>query len=107
VQEIKTINELNSFLSSYNFALIHFWAEWNGSDYIMKKNLAGIENEFNEKVYFGLIDVDNDNFAEFLRQIPIVNVPTLIYYKDKNIEKVDIGLKNPDELRQNLSQYFN
>lgn len=95
--EIQTIEDFNSKKDSKSVVIVHFWAEWNATDYLMKKILMELEASFAENVTFASIDVDSKNLFELSGSIPVVNVPTLLFLKDSNSISVDIGL-NPREL---------
>lgn len=89
--QIETAEDFNNISKSKFIVLFHFWAEWNGTDYLMKKVLDELSKEFNNQAVFASIDVDSVNLYELCRSIPIVNVPTLIYFKNGSQVSVDVG----------------
>ena len=110
--EIKSIEGFREISQLKNVVLFHFWAEWNGTDYLMKKLLAELEQELAKKVTFASVDVDNEKMYDFFRNIPIVNVPTLIYYKNRDKISIDIGFdtkqltKEKEKISQKLKSLF-
>lgn len=98
-EEIQTIEGFESTKNSKSVVIVHFWAEWNATDFSMKKILKELESSFSENVTFVSINVDNENLFALCRNIPVVNVPTLLFIKDSKSISVDIGL-NPKELEK-------
>lgn len=102
-QEVKSFEDFEKLSKSNSFILFHFWADWNGSDFLMKNILQELKDEFDEKIVFSTVDISDDanekSLTELCRTIPILNVPTLVFVKNGEIVSVDVGL-NTKELKE-------
>lgn len=94
----------SAFVASHRFALIHFWAPWNGHDTVMKNIL---ESEVTNEVHgiaFGRLNTDLPEHFELLRKCEVVALPLLgLFRNGKLIEKV-VGLASAQTIIQKLSE---
>ncbi len=105
--EIQTIEDFEYLTQSKELVVIHFWAEWNGYDKLLKEILNGLAVEFEEKVKFCSLDVDQQQFIGFLRSLPLPNIPALAYYKDGNKIALEIGLRKKKYIQNKIENYLN
>ena len=91
------------FVHVHKFAVVHFWAAWNGYDIQMRRLIESqIPNEISEQVSFGTLAVDSIEHHEICRQHNILNLPFLAFYhKGLLIHKVT-GLPESNVLIQQL-----
>ncbi|MFC1726223.1 thioredoxin [candidate division KSB1 bacterium] len=67
--------------------LIDFWAEWCGPCKMIAPSIKEIATEFKGKVKVGKLDVDSNQ--ETTAKYRILNIPTLLYFKEgKVIEQI-------------------
>lgn len=95
IQEIKTVAEFKAVSNLSGVRVIHFWAEWNGTDVLMKQILCEVEDEIKD-VEFYSIDVDVKSLSEICRSIPILNVPILLYLKNGERKFIDVGFNGKE-----------
>lgn len=104
IQELKTSEEFKFFTKNNPFVIIHFWAEWNATDYLTKNIFQKLDSELNNQILFGLIDVDNEIFLNLCKEIPILNVPTIIYFKNGETIAIEIGLKTKEYFQEKINK---
>lgn len=78
------------FVRSNKFALIHFWASWNGYDTELGKFLALELTD--EPVAFGTFSVDPAEHHEVCRQHRILSLPFLEFYQDGSLANTATGI---------------
>ena len=79
----------DSFIKENKHVVIDFSAEWCGPCKMFEPIFKEVSSEFEGKVAFLKIDVDeHQNIAA---KYNIRSIPTLISLKDGNVEKVTIG----------------
>jgi thioredoxin 1 len=67
--------------------LIDFWAEWCGPCKMIAPSIVEIASEFKGKVKVGKLDVDSNQ--ETTAKFRILNIPTLLFFKEgKVIEQI-------------------
>ena len=78
-----TDSSFADFVSANKFAVIHFWAIWNGYDVTMKDILERqIPAELCDLIAFARLDVDRGENPRICQQIKLRNVPSLALYRD-------------------------
>lgn len=106
-KEIKSIEDFEGNTRFRGLTVIHFWAEWNAYDITVGKILSELEPEFKDKVNFCSVDVDQEHLIEFLRELPIINVPTLGYYKNGKKISLEIGLSKKEDFKEKIATLLN
>ena len=93
---IKYLEKENDFQKEINKdkILVDFYAEWCGPC----KKAAEILIELEKKESIDILKVNVDEFPEIAREYKIESIPTLILFKNTNIEKKEIGFRNVEEL---------
>ena len=90
------------FVRSHEFALIHFWATWNGYDAQMRKLLdEQVPNDPEPRVAVGTLDTGPQEHWEICRQHK-VHVPFLALYRDGSLIRTSTGLAAGEPLIQDL-----
>lgn len=100
--ELKTVEAYEELTTKNPAAVVHFGARWNSFDRTMLRTLVELEPEFSGKVKFGFIDIDENATIEVLRQIDLVNVPTLAYFKNGENVLTRTGMRPMDDIRQQI-----
>ena len=81
-------------MQAHKFALVHFWATWNGHDAQMKTFLEmEIPAELRELFAIGSMEVDPPGHHEICRQHNILNIPFLAFYRDGSLIGTLTGLQ--------------
>ncbi len=102
ITEIETVEEYNAFTQNNGFAIVQFGFKWNSFDRTMMRTLIELEPEFAGKVALGFIDIDENGTIEVLRQINLVNVPTLTYFQNGEHITTVVGMRTMDDVRQKI-----
>lgn len=106
IRELKTIEEFEDFTKTSPLALIHFWAEWNRYDITAKDILDEIDKEFEGKIIFASLEVDQEHLIDFVRGLGVYNIPAFAYFKNGNKLAVEIGLQTKEGFLQRIEEVF-
>ncbi len=99
IRQIKTVGEYEALTQQQKVVAVHFGFEWNSFDRTMQRTLFELKPEFGETVSFGFVDVDNNATVELLKNINLVNVPTLVYFLNGKQQTVEVGMRPMDDIR--------
>jgi thioredoxin-like negative regulator of GroEL len=92
-----TEKDFNDFISQREFAVIHFDAPWDvGYRPPMQLIMNKASEDFPE-VNFAEVDVDRD--GDLARDLPVMNVPTVAYYRYGELVAALIGQQQNIEQR--------
>lgn len=91
--------ELSAVLTGNPVVIIHFWATWNGVDRQFDPKLAIVRAEFEGRIVFRSVDVDDPDLMSFCRESEVVNVPALGCFVGGKRVKTIIGSIPADKLR--------
>lgn len=73
--------------------LVDFYADWCGPCKMIAPILETIES-------VDILKIDVDVHQEVSNKLGIMSIPTLVYYKNGNIEKKEIGFRNKEEIEE-------
>lgn len=85
-------------LISNGFHLVDFYAEWCGPC----KMLAPILEEMADSV--DIIKINVDEHEDLAREYGVMSIPTLIFFKDGNILKEEVGFHSKEELEEIIKE---
>jgi thioredoxin-like negative regulator of GroEL len=107
IKQINSVMEYSALIQKEAVVIVHFGFAWNSFDRTMQRTLFELQPEFGETVSFGFVDVDNNATVELLKQINLVNVPTLVYFLNGEQQAVEVGMKPMDDIRTKITMLLN
>ena len=100
--EITDSNFEKLVLKSEKLVIVDFWAEWCGPCKAITPILDEISNEFGDKVLIGKVNVDE------VKEVPVKygirSIPTLLFFKNGEITRQEVGLQSKQTLVDNITQ---
>ena len=84
--------------------LVDFWAEWCGPCKMIAPILEEIATEQAGKIRIAKLNVDDA--PQTAQQFQVMSIPTLILFKDGEIQKRVVGARGKGQLLENLSDYL-
>lgn len=97
--EVKKISEGNfeqDVLKSDIPVLVDFYADWCGPCSVMSPIVEDIASELEDKINVGKVNIDENQ--ELAIKYDIMSIPTIILFKNGNIEKSFIGVRSKEEI---------
>ncbi len=96
---------LRRLLPSIDFAVVHFWAIWNGVDRKMDEVLCTVRPQFVDRIQFFALETDPESAHQFCQECMIASLPTLVCFRcGEQAEKL-IGLRTRDELAETFERW--
>ena len=84
--------------------LVDFWAEWCGPCRLIAPVLEDLATEQEGKLRIAKLNVDDA--PETARQFGILSIPTLLLFKDGEVQQRIVGAKGKNQLLQELSAFL-
>ena len=103
MEQIKTKQEFDQLTNENKNVVIDFYASWCGSC----KMLAPIfENVAATTQNVKFVKVNVDEATELASLFGIQSIPTMIYIKEKKLEKRELGFKTKEQILENIERIF-
>ncbi len=84
--------------------LVDFWAEWCGPCKMIAPILEEIANEQAGKVRVAKLNVDDAPGTA--QQFQVMSIPTLILFKDGEIQKRVVGARGKGQLLEEIAEFL-
>jgi thioredoxin 1 len=84
--------------------LVDFWAEWCGPCKMIAPILEEIAGEQGDKLRIGKLNVDDN--PGIAQRFEVMAIPTLILFKDGEVQKRLVGAKGKGQLLQELHEFL-
>ena len=98
-EHIKTVTDLSfeqDVLNSTKPVLVDFWAEWCGPCRALTPILEEVAANNVEKITFAKVNIDENPQAP--SKYGVMSIPTLILFKNGQVEAVKMGLLSKSQL---------
>ncbi len=102
VQEFNDSNFKAEVLQSAVPVLVDFWAEWCQPCRMLAPTIDEVAQAYAGKAKVGKVDTDSNR--EISVQYGISAIPTVILFKDGEIQKKFVGLTNKEEFASALDE---
>ena len=80
--------------------LVDFWAEWCQPCKMLTPTIDELAQEYEGKAKVGKVDVDTNREASM--KYGVMNIPTVIIFKDGEPQQKFVGLTSKDQFKQAL-----
>jgi len=84
-------SSLAEFLARRPFSIVHIDAEWDGYRKKMEKRIHEVESQLEQSISFGYADCDAEQ--DYAREIRLINVPSIAYYRGAELFGLVIGIQ--------------
>ena len=84
--------------------LVDFWAEWCGPCKMISPVLEEIAEEQAGKIRIGKLNIDDN--LDVTRRFEVMSIPTLLLFKDGEVQKRIVGAKPKGQLLEEISAYL-
>jgi thioredoxin 1 len=91
--------DFNELISKGN-KLVDFYAEWCGPCKMMGTVLESVDDKLD------IIKVDIDKFSELADEYKIMSVPTLVFFKDGEKVREEVGYHDEEDLLKIAEETF-
>lgn len=103
MDNITTREELDQILKDETkIVLVDFWAEWCGPCKALGPTLTEIASERKDDVR--IVKVNVDQSAGLAQHYGIRGIPTLIFFKDGQVKKTEVGNRSKSELLAKIKE---
>lgn len=96
VKEVTDVSFKADVLGADVPVLVDFWAEWCGPCKALAPTLEDVAKDFDGKVKIVKLNVDES--PEMSAQFGVMSIPTLILFKNGNIEATKVGAMTKSQL---------
>ena len=90
--------------SSDEAVVVDFWAEWCGPCKMIAPILDELASEHQGKLKVAKLNVDES--PEMARRFDVMSIPTLLVFRDGEVQKRLVGAKGKAQLLEELSEFI-
>lgn len=85
--------------------VVKFTADWCMPCKMIEPHLEKLAKEYDGKILFYEVDVEDEINNEIVTKFNIVNLPTLLIFKERKAVSSLVGLLNYNSLKKELDKY--
>jgi thioredoxin 1 len=97
-----TDSNFEELLSDGKPLVVDFWAEWCGPCRMIAPIVEKLAEEYNGRVNIGKMDVDNN--LDVVSRFGIRNIPTILFFKNKELADKCVGALTKDSLVEKIEK---
>ena len=101
VKELITVN-FEGVIKTQRLVIIDFYADWCGPCKMLSPIIVNMAKEF-PNINFYKVNVDRE--STLARKMNIQSIPTVMFYKQGHLVNQFSGYRNPQEIKQIISQF--
>jgi len=104
VIEVTKDNFDEMILRSKQPVIADLWAEWCAPCRMLAPTMDEIANIFKGKI--NIVKINVDETPELATELSVMNIPTLIFFKDGKEAGRLIGLNTKEHIKKKIEEYF-
>ena len=101
VVEVTVDNFEEEVLKEKNSVLVDFWASWCGPCKMLSPVVEELADELTQ---VKVCKVNVDEQSELAQKFRVMSIPTLMVFRDGNVDQTSIGLKSKSGILELLSK---
>ena len=82
--------------------MVDFYADWCGPCKLMGPIVENLASEYGDRIKIGKINIDEAN--DIALQYQVMSIPTIIFFKDGQVVRKEVGLQTKKILVADLNQ---
>jgi len=95
-----TQKELRQKIAEDQLTIIDFYADWCGPCRQLAPILESLEHEANGQYEIYKVNVDDEEFHEFISESMIMSIPTVHFYKSGKLVHSFVGLQDKQSIQE-------
>lgn len=101
--KITSENFKSDILESDKLAVVDFYADWCGPCQMMAPIVEKLAEEYKGSAVVGKLNIDEE--SEISRQYRVMSIPTIIFFKNGEVQDKIVGAVSAEELKEKMEKY--
>ena len=99
IRKITSVEDYNEFIKkSDSVNIVKFYADWCGPCKVLTDKIVNLNPDKLNNVFFGEVNVDNEDFDSVCSELGIRGIPVLAYFKNGVLVNKSVGLVNDNDI---------